>query len=128
MTLNQDGSPIGTLEDFTVSQDGTVQGIFSNSLVRTLGRVVLASFSNPQGLEEVGSNLFDVTTNSGAAQVGTASQGGLGRIVGSALEQSNVDLSSEFTDMIAATTSFSANSRMLSTSDRLIQELLSTIR
>lgn len=128
VTLNQDGTPIGTLEDFTVAQDGTIQGIFSNSLVRTLGRVALANFSNPQGLEEVGSNLYGTTTNSGAAQVGTATQGGLGRVVGSALEQSNVDLSAEFTDMIAATTGFSANSRMLSTSERLIQELLNTIR
>ncbi|MFW6058562.1 MAG: flagellar hook protein FlgE [Phycisphaeraceae bacterium] len=128
VTLNQDGSSIGTLEDFTVGQDGTVNGIFSNSLVRTLGRVGLANFANPEGLEEVGSNLYGVTTNSGAAQIGTPIQGGRGRIVGSALEQSNVDLSAEFTDMIAATTGFSANSRVLTTSERLIQELLNTIR
>lgn len=127
-TLNQDGAPIGTLQDFAVAQDGTVEGIFSNSLTRTLGQVALADFSNPDGLDEAGGNLFDPTTNSGAAQIGTPGAGGLGRIVGEALEQSNVDLSEEFIDMIAATTGFSANSRVLSTSDRLIQELLNTIR
>ena len=128
VTLNQDGSAIGTLEDFTVSQDGTINGVYSNSLVRTIGQIALADFTNPEGLEEVGSNMYAETTNSGAAQVSNPGQGALGRVVGSALEQSNVDLSQEFIDMIAATTSFSANSRVMSTSDRLIQELINTIR
>ena len=127
-TINRNGAPIGTLEDFHVSPDGTIDGIFSNSLTRVLGQVATANFSNPQGLAEGGANLFDTTANSGAPQIGTPTTGGLGRIVGSALEQSNVDLSEEFIDMIAATTGFSANSRVLSTSDRLIQELLNTIR
>ncbi|MEE9211591.1 MAG: flagellar hook-basal body complex protein [Phycisphaeraceae bacterium] len=127
-TLSQDGSAIGTLSGFTISEDGTIVGVFSNSLLRDLGRVVLAKFANPQGLVEVGANLFDVTANSGDPQIVSAGAGGAGRIVGGALELSNVELSEQFINLITATTGFSASSRVLSTSDRLVQELLAAIR
>jgi flagellar hook protein FlgE len=127
-TLSQDGSPIGTLVDFTVQADGSIVGSFSNSLLRTLGQIPVANFSNPQGLVEVGGSLFDVTTNSGSAQIVVPGTAGTGGIVGGALEQSNVELANEFINLISASTGFSASSRVLSTSDQLIQELLATVR
>ncbi len=127
-TLSQDGSPIGTLVDFNVGQDGRITGVFSNSLLRDLGQVVLANFSNVQGLQEVGGNLYTVTPNSGAAQIVSAGSAGTGQIVGSTLELSNVDLAEEFINLINASTGFSANSRVLTTSDELLQELLASVR
>ncbi len=126
--ISQDGSAIGTLQDFSVTEDGTVVGVFSNSLLRTLGQVTLAMFSNPQGLVELSANQYNVTVNSGTAQIVTPGSGGSGKIVGGALEQSNVDLSTEFINLISASTGFSAASRVVTTSDRLIQELLATSR
>ena len=126
--LSQDGSGIGTLEDFSVSSDGTISGVFSNGLLRNLGQVVLATFSNPQGLLELGGNLYNLSSNSGTATIALPGSGRAGRIVGGALELSNVDLSEEFINLITASTGFSANSRVLATSDRLIQELLATAR
>ncbi len=124
----QDGSPIGTLEDFSISSDGTISGVFSNGLLRNLGQVVLATFPNPRGLVDLGANLFNVSSNSGNATIAIPGSGRAGTIVGGALELSNVDLSEEFINLITASTGFSANSRVLSTSDRLIQELLATAR
>ena len=126
--VSQDGSAIGTLEDFSVAEDGTIVGVFSNSLLRTLGQVTVAQFANPQGLEDIGGNLFRVTVNSGIAAIVAPGTGGSGRIVGGALELSNVELSQEFINLITASTGFTANSRVLTTSDRLIQELLAVIR
>lgn len=123
-----DGSPIGTLEDFSVGKDGIVTGIFSNTRTRTLGQVALATFANPEGLTDQGGNLFSASATSGDAGIVTPGQGGTGGLVGGALELSNVDLSQEFVNLISASTGFSANSRVLTTSDRLIQELLQTIR
>ena len=127
-TLNQDGSPIGTLVDFSVNEDGSIMGVFSNSQLRPLGRVALARFSNPEGLVLGGGSMYDLTTNSGTAQVGPGGTAGLGRIVGGALEQSNVELSEEFITLISASTGFSANSRVITTSDELIRELLAAVR
>lgn len=126
--IDQDGSALGTLEDFSVGDDGTIVGTFSNSLQRTLGRIVLATFTNPQGLVDMGSNLFTTSANSGTASIGTPTVGGAGRTVNGALELSNVDLSQEFINLIIYSTGFSANSRVLTTGDQLIQELLATIR
>ncbi len=126
--LSQDGSPIGTLQSFNVNQDGTISGVFSNSLLRDLGRVALAKFTNPVGLVEEGANLFAPTANSGIAAIVQPGTGGSGRIVGGALELSNTELSNEFINLISASTGFTASSRVLTTSDRLIQELLATLR
>jgi flagellar hook protein FlgE len=125
---SQDGTPIGTLEDFSVAEDGTIVGVFSNSELRDLGQVVLANFANPGGLMETGTNLYAVTGASGDAAIVAPGTGGAGGVVGGAIELSNVDLSQEFINLITASTGFSANSRVLSTSDRLMQELLATVR
>jgi flagellar hook protein FlgE len=126
--ISQDGSPIGTLQDFTVQTNGTIVGEFSNGLLRNLGRVVLATFVNPQGLVETSANQFQATPSSGSASVTTPGSGSAGRIIGEALELSNVDITEQFITLVTASTGFSANSRVFSTSDRLLQELLSIVR
>jgi flagellar hook protein FlgE len=126
--ISQDGSPIGTLEDFTVQTNGTIVGEFSNGLLRNLGRVVLATFVNPQGLVETAANQFQATPSSGSASVTTPGSGSAGRIIGEALELSNVDITEQFITLVTASTGFSANSRVFSTSDRLLQELLAIVR
>ena len=126
--IDQDGVSTGTLEDFSIGEDGTIIGKFSNSLERTLGRVVLATFTNPLGLVEKGSNLFTTSANSGSPSITTPLSGGAGRTINGALELSNVDLSQEFINLVIYSTGFSASSRVLTTSNQLIQELLATIR
>ena len=123
-SISQDGTPIGTLADFSISQDGTIVGVFSNSLLRDLGRLSLATFSNNEGLLEVGGNLYTNTSNSGTPQIVDPGSGGAGRIIGRAIELSNVDLAKEFINLISAQTGFSANSRVITTSQQLIQQLL----
>ncbi|MBN8645063.1 MAG: flagellar hook-basal body complex protein [Planctomycetes bacterium] len=124
----QDGSPIGTLTTFSVGDDGTLTGGFSNGLVRTIGQLALANFNNPEGLVDVGNNQFRAGPNSGNPVVTTATQFGTGRTIGGALEQSNVDLSQQFIEMIQSSTGYSAASRVISTSDQLLQQLLAVVR
>lgn len=124
---SQDGSPIGTLEDYYVSEDGIIHGVFSNSLTRNMGQLVLANFVNQDGLVEEAGNLYATTAASGTPILGAPGTNGTGRTIGQALELSNVDLSQEFITLINATTGYSANSRVFSTSDQLIQELLATL-
>ncbi|MEM7681082.1 MAG: flagellar hook-basal body complex protein [Planctomycetota bacterium] len=126
--FSQDGTQLGTLEDFTTSEDGTISGVFSNGLIRDLGRIPLATFSNPEGLLELGGNSYRPTPNSGDAVIVQAGTGGSGRIIGGALELSNVELSEEFISLINASTGFSANSRIITTAQQLIQELLASVR
>lgn len=120
----QDGLPLGVLKDFTVSNDGTITGLFSNGMSQDLARISLAGFTNPSGLNKIGDNLMQETSNSGLAQVGQASTGGLGKLVSGSLESSNVDLPTEFANMIVAQRGFQANSRIITTSDEILQEIM----
>lgn len=120
----QDGSGIGDLVSFAVGQDGLITGAFTNGMTRTLGQLALARFNNPGGLEDVGSGNYRVGANSGEPMYTTATSLGSGRIIGGALELSNVDLSQEFIDMILASTGYSASSRVISTTDELMDQLL----
>jgi flagellar hook protein FlgE len=120
----QDGTPLGTLNSFAVGPDGIITGGFSNGLTRTIGQVVLAKFTNPEGLNDVGNNLYAVGPNSGEPIIATAQTLGTGRVVGGALELSNVDLAQEFITLIQASTGYSANSRVITTADQLLQQLL----
>jgi flagellar hook protein FlgE len=120
----QDGVPIGTLADFGVGTDGVITGAFSNGITRTIGQVVLATFANPEGLVDEGSNLYSVGPNSGTAAITEPNTLGAGRIVGGSLELSNVDLSEEFINMILTSTGYSANARVITTTDQLFQQLL----
>lgn len=120
----QDGSPLGTLNSFSVGIDGIVTGGFTNGLTRTIGQVAIGTFRNPEGLVDVGNNLFGVGPNSGTPLVTTPLEFGTGRVVGGALEVSNVDLSAEFINMIQTQTGYSAAARVISTTDQLLQQLL----
>jgi len=124
----QDGSPIGTLDSFSIGQDGTINGSFTNGLTRTLGQVALATFTNPEGLVDAGNNLLASGPNSGLPVDVQPQTFGSGRIVSGAVELSNVDLSAEFVNLINTTTGFSASSRVITTSDQLIQQLLQIAR
>jgi flagellar hook protein FlgE len=126
-STGQDGSELGTLADFTIEANGRIVGVFSNRQLRDLGQIALAIFPNSQALVDKGGNVFDVTVNSGTATLVTPTSGGAGRLIAGALELSNVELSEEFISLITASTGFSANSRVFTTSDQLIQELLSVI-
>ncbi|MGH7243679.1 MAG: flagellar hook protein FlgE [Phycisphaerales bacterium] len=120
-----DGAAIGTLQSFGVGDDGVITGAFTNGLSRTLGQVVLAKFSNPEGLVDLGNNLYRVGPNSGTAGITSPLDLGTGKIVGGALELSNVDLGSEFLGLILAQTGYSASTRVIRTTDDLFQQLLS---
>ncbi len=126
--LEQDGSGIGTLQSFTISPDGTVVGVFSNGQNEPVGQIALANFANPGGLEKVGGSAYRPTVNSGLVQVGVAGAGGRGMLSGGTLEMSNVDLAQEFTNLIVAQRGFQANSRVISASDELLQDLVNLKR
>lgn len=124
----QDGQAAGTLQSFSLGADGTITGAFSNGLKQVVGRIAIGGFTNPAGLEKAGGSLFRTTVNSGDASIGTAGTGGRGSLAGGALEMSNVDLSSEFTSLIVAQRGFQANSRVITTSDEVLQELVNLKR
>lgn len=126
--ISQNGSAIGFLNNFSVGEDGVLTGTFSNGLSRTIGQVALATFVNNQGLVALGNNLYTTGPNSGNAIIGTPQQFSAGRIVAGALEQSNVDLAEEFVNLITASSAFSASSRVITTADQLIQQLLAAGR
>ncbi|MBF0672311.1 MAG: flagellar hook protein FlgE [Salinibacterium sp.] len=120
---NQDGRKAGTLQSFTLSADGTLVGSFSNGASEAIGRIALANFANPGGLEKAGNSSYRATFNSGNPELGTAGNGALGKLTAGALEMSNVDLSQEFTNLIVAQRGFQANARIITTSDEVLQEL-----
>lgn len=120
----RDGAPIGTLSNFAIGSDGVIIGAFSNGLTRTIGQVVLARFSNQAGLVDVGGGLFSVGPNSGTAAVLPPQTLGTGSISAGALELSNVDLGQEFIGLILAQTGYSASTRVIRTTDELMQQLL----
>jgi flagellar hook protein FlgE len=120
---SQDGFATGDLQSVVVDGDGNITGTFSNGQRRTLGQVALADFKG-EGLRRMGSNLWQATTESGDALIGAANSGTRGTIASSTLEQSNVDLAQEFVDMIIVQRSYQANSRTITTSDQMIQEVL----
>lgn len=122
--LRTDGAAAGSLQQFQIGADGSVLGIFSNGQKLTMAKLALANFNNPPGLEKIGSTSFRSTTNSGLAQVGEAGSGGRGQLLGGALEMSNVDLAQEFSNLIIAQRGFQANSRVITTSDQMLQDLV----
>jgi len=125
---NSDGSASGVLASYTVSNTGQIVGVFSNGLKQTLGQLALSNFNNVNGLEKIGDSMFRSTVNSGLAQVGPAGTMGLGLITSGALEMSNVDLAQEFTNLVIAQRGFQANSRIITTSDEILQELVNLKR
>ena len=126
--VEQDGYSMGYMEGFNIDNSGVITGVYSNGVKQAIGQVAMAVFTNPGGLTAVGENLFEVSNNSGLANIGEANQAGRGKIVAGALEMSNVDLSDQFTDMIITQRGFQANSRTITTSDQMLQELINLKR
>jgi flagellar hook protein FlgE len=120
--------PIGTLNSFSIGGDGQITGSFSNGLTQSLGQLAMATFPNNEGLVDNGGNMYSTGPNSGVPIISTAMNMGAGGIRSGALELSNVDLSKEFTNMIISSTGFTASSRVISTSDQLLTELLNSSR
>ena len=118
------GSAVGTLESFSLGNDGTITGVYSNGLREPIGQLAMANFANPGGLSKSGNSSYSVGDNSGAAEIGTAGTGGRGTLSAGALEMSNVDLSQEFTGLIIAQRGFQANSKVITTSDQILQDLV----
>lgn len=127
-STNTDGYPPGNLTSLIINNDGLIQGVFSNGQVEQMGQLATANFNNPKGLLRLGQNLFSETNASGPPSVGAANTGGRGSVTGSALESSNVDIATEFTNMLVFERGYQANSRIITTSDEVIQESLSLKR
>lgn len=125
----QDGVMAGRVSDISIENTtGIIYLQFSNGLRQTLGQVALANFNNPTGLIRMGNTTFVPSGNSGAANVGAAATGGRGTITAGYLEASNVDMANEFTNMILAQRGFQAQTRVITTSDEMLQELVNLKR
>ena len=122
--VRQNGYGMGYLETFKIDQTGTITGVYTNGSNRVIGQIALGSFTNPGGLEKAGENTYVVSNNSGTANVGASGTAGKGKVIAGTLEMSNVDLAEQFTDMIVTERGFQANSRTITTSDQMLQELL----
>lgn len=124
----QDGYAAGSLQAFSVDGNGVINGRFSNGQLRALAQVVLARFPDPLGLTRTGNNTFAESGASGQPITGVPESAGLGKLKSNTLELSNVDLGESFIDMIAAQRGFQANSRVITTSDEILQELVNIKR
>ncbi|WP_080146596.1 flagellar hook-basal body complex protein [Marinilactibacillus piezotolerans] len=116
------------LQDYNVDNTGTIIATYSDGNTYVLGRLALSNFANPDGLEKAGSNMYNATTNSGEPQFSAPSEDGYGVVRSGFVEMSNVDLASEFTEMIVASRAYQANSRSITTSDEMLQELINLKR
>jgi len=125
---SQDGYPAGSLRTITIDTMGTITGIFTNGINEELAQIALITFDNPGGLLKSGDNLYQNSNNSGEGRIGSPATGGRGIISPGSLEMSNVDLSEEFTQMIITQRGFQANSRIITTSDEMLQELVNIKR
>ncbi|PWC17431.1 flagellar hook protein FlgE [Brenneria corticis] len=124
-TPTQNGYAPGELTGYSINDDGTVVGTYSNQKQQVLGQIVLASFANPEGLSPEGDNVWSATDNSGQAVVNIAGSGNLGKLIGQATESSNVDMSKELVNMIVAQRNYQANSQTIKTQDSILQTLVS---
>jgi flagellar hook protein FlgE len=123
-STQQNGSASGTLVSFSIGSDGTVTGSFSNGHSAALGQIALAEFGDVEGLQRIGSNLFTETLASGQAVVGAPGTGGRGALSGGALELSNVDIATEFANLIVAQRAFEANAKAITTFDQITQDTI----
>ncbi len=119
-----DGYSSGSLTTYSIGDDGTITGSFSNGRTAALGQIALANFANPQGLERSGNNDFAATLASGSPVVGAPGTGGLGTVSGGSLELSNVDIATEFSALIVAQRDYEANARTITTFDQIMQDTI----
>jgi flagellar hook protein FlgE len=123
-SIQQNGTGSGSLENFNIGSDGTITGSFSNGKTGVVGQIALASFADEEGLYHDGDNNFSPTISSGQATIGAPSSGGLGTISGGDLEQSNVDIATEFANLIVAQRTYEANARVITTFDQIAQDTI----
>lgn len=121
--LSQDGYASGTLSETSTDPTGVIVGKFTNGQSKDLAQVALATFNNAAGLTKVGDSMFAESNNSGVAQIGTSGTGGRGTLNPGTLEMSNVDLAQEFSNMIITERGFQANSKIITTTDEMLQTL-----
>jgi len=124
LVQEQNGRATGVLQTLSVDQDGVITGGFSNGEIRTLGQVALATFQSDRGLRKVGGNMWVATPESGPASIGAANTGARGAILSNSLEQSNVDLATEFVNMITTQRGYQASSRTITTADQLLNDVI----
>jgi len=123
-SVNSDGASVGNVISVQVDKDGVVSAIFDNSQVRKLAQIGLATFPNPDGLKPVSGNAFEATRNAGVMVAKPPGVGGSGKIAPSSLEASTVDLSAEFTGLITTQKAYSASSKIITTADQMLDELI----
>jgi flagellar hook protein FlgE len=124
---NQNGYKTGQYESFAIGSDGTVSVTYSNGQQQNVGQIALANVANLQGLSMLGNGDYGVTQASGAAATGTSGSGGLGSMEGGALEASNVNISTEFSDLIVAQRAFEANAKSVTTFDTVTQDTINMV-
>lgn len=127
-SITQNGSPAGSVSGISITASGEIQATFGTGASVVVGQIALASFNNPQGLLRLGNNRFGESEAAGTANVGVAGTGGRGTLIGSSLEQSNVDIAQEFTQMILAQRGYQANSKSITVADELLLETLNLKR
>ncbi|MEN4801165.1 flagellar hook protein FlgE [Pantoea agglomerans] len=120
----QDGYAPGDLTSYAINDDGTITGSYSNQKTQLLGQIVLASFSNPEGLQSQGDNVWSASSASGQAATGLANTGTFGSLTAGALESSNVDMSKELVNMIVAQRNYQANAQTIKTQDQILNTLV----
>jgi flagellar hook protein FlgE len=125
---SQDGYPMGKLQEVSIDEMGEISGIYSNGVNKSIAKIPLAEFNNPAGLMRLGDSMYTTSNNSGEAVIQEVSTGGRSRIKPGALEMSNVDLATEFTNMITIQRGYQANARVITTSDNMLQELVQLVR
>lgn len=124
----QNGFASGSYKSFSVDSAGVISAEFSNGQIQNIGQIAVASVTNVEGLTLAGGNNYQTTESSGAASVGAPGAGGRGTIEDDTLEQSNVDISTEFANLIVAQRAFEANSKTVTTFDTVTQETINMIR
>jgi len=127
-SMTQDGYATGVLRGLSVDDTGVISGLFSNGQTQKLRQVEMADFLSPWGLSRQGNSMFAETNQSGQPIMGTAKSGGFGSIYGSSLELSSVDLSQQFVNMIQDQRAYQANSKIITTVDTMLQEVVSLVR
>jgi flagellar hook protein FlgE len=125
---SQNGAAAGMIDSISISPDGTIVATFGAGQTVSMAQLALASFNNPKGLVKLGSNRYGESQAAGIPNVGVAGTGGRGTLIGSALEQSNVDIAQEFTQMILAQRGYQANSKTITVSDELLLDTLNLKR
>jgi flagellar hook protein FlgE len=127
-SIRQNGAAPGTMDNIAISPDGTITASFGAGQTVAVAQLALATFNNPKGLIKLGSSRYGETAAAGIPSIGVAGTGGRGTLIGSALEQSNVDIAQEFTQMILAQRGYQANSKTITVSDELLVDTLNLKR